>query len=184
MAELFSFLEGLDLKADVQMELSLARGLNYYTGAIIEVLSKDVEIGSVCGGGRYDDLTGIFGLADVSGVGISFGADRIFDVLQQLDLFPDEATTGTRLLFVNFGRAEVEYILSILPGFRNAGIETELYPDPVKLKKQLTYANNKSIPYVAMIGVNEMVSKVITLKNMESGEQAELSIEEAIRQIG
>ena len=184
MDRLLSFLEGLNLKADVQMDLSLARGLNYYTGAIIEVASKDVEIGSVCGGGRYDDLTGIFGLEDVSGVGISFGADRIFDVLLQLDLFPDEATAGTRLLFVNFGRAEVEYILSILPEFRNAGIQAELYPDPVKLTKQLSYANNKSIPYVAMIGVNEMVSKVITLKNMETGDQSVLSIEEAIRQIG
>lgn len=184
MTRLFEYIGGLNLKVDVQLELSLARGLNYYTGAIIEVLSKDVKIGSICGGGRYDDLTGIFGLENVSGVGISFGADRIFDVIQSLDMFPDEVVRSTRLMFVNFGRAEEEFILSILPQFRKAGIETELYPDPVKLKKQMSYANNKSIPYVALIGANEIVNKVVALKNMESGEQTELSIQEAIQQIG
>jgi len=184
MESLFGYLADLDLEADVEVDLSLARGLNYYTGAIIEVLSKEVEIGSICGGGRYDDLTGIFGLEDVSGVGISFGADRIFDVMEQLDRFPDEATTGTRILFVNFGTAEASAILSMLPQFRNAGIQAELYPDPVKLKKQLSYANNRSIPFVGIIGVNEMLNNVITLKDMISGEQKEVTVEEAIREIG
>ena len=158
--------------------------LNYYTATIIEVLSTDVEIGSICGGGRYDDLAGVFGLEDVSGIGISFGADRIFDVLKQLNLFPKEVTTGTRLLFINFGKAEERYILSILPEFRKAGIETEIYPDPAKLKKQMTYANNKSIPFVALVGENELDKRVLTLKNMQNGVQTEMTVKEAIQQIG
>lgn len=184
MARLFNYLDDLSLKADVQMDISLARGLNYYTATIIEVLSTDVEIGSICGGGRYDDLAGVFGLEDVSGIGISFGADRIFDVLKQLNLFPKEVTTGTRLLFINFGKAEERYILSILPEFRKAGIETEIYPDPAKLKKQMTYANNKSIPFVALVGENELDKRVLTLKNMQNGVQTEMTVKEAIQQIG
>ena len=183
MMNLLDYLDSLDLRSDVKLDLSLARGLNYYTGAIIEVLSTDIEIGSICGGGRYDDLAGVFGLENVSGVGVSFGADRIFDVMDQLNLFPDEAITGTRLLFINFGRTEEKYILSILPEFRKAGIETELYPDPVKLKKQMNYANSKAIPFVALLGENEMQRKVLTLKNMQSGEQNELTPEEAIQHI-
>ena len=183
MMNLLDYLDSLDLRSDVKLDLSLARGLNYYTGAIIEVLSTDIEIGSICGGGRYDDLAGVFGLENVSGVGVSFGADRIFDVMDQLNLFPDEAITGTRLLFINFGRTEGKYILSILPEFRKAGIETELYPDPVKLKKQMNYANSKAIPFVALLGENEMQRKVLTLKNMQSGEQNELTPEEAIQHI-
>jgi histidyl-tRNA synthetase len=181
MINLFAYLENQRLKADVILDLTLARGLNYYTGAIIEVLSRDVKIGSVCGGGRYDDLTGIFGLENVSGVGISFGADRIYDVLQQLDLFPREVITGTRILFINFGSTEETYILSILPEFRRAGIETEIYPDPAKLKKQMNYANGKGIPFVALVGENEIEKNVLTLKDMESGQQQELSVKEAIR---
>ncbi|MBW1869975.1 MAG: ATP phosphoribosyltransferase regulatory subunit, partial [Deltaproteobacteria bacterium] len=181
---LFNYLDDLSLKARVQMDLALVRGLDYYTGAIIEFLSTDVEIGSICGGGMYDDLAGIFGLENVSGVGVSFGADRIFDVLEQLNLFPDEVITGPRLLFINFGQAEEKFILSILPEFRRAGIETEIYPDPVKIKKQMTYANNKSVPFVALIGENELKRKVLTLKNMQNGEQRELTVEEAIQQIG
>lgn len=180
---LFGYLDHTQIAAEVQLDLSLARGLNYYTGAIIEVMSKEVEIGSLCGGGRYDDLTGIFGMEDVSGVGISFGADRIFDVLQQLGLFPEEAVRGTKLLFVNFGRAETEFILSVLPGFREAGIESEIYPDPVKLKKQLAYANSNSIPWVALVGANELAGRTVTLKNMDSGQQNELSVADAIAQI-
>jgi histidyl-tRNA synthetase len=184
MTRLFNYLDDVSLKADVKLDISLARGLNYYTGIIIEVLSADAEIGSICGGGRYDDLAGIFGLEHVSGIGISFGADRIFDVLQHLNLFPEEVTTGTRLLFINFGKAEEKFILSVLPEFRKAGIETEIYPDPAKLKKQMTYANNKSIPYVALVGENELDKKVLTLRNMQSGEQAEMTVSEAIRHIG
>ncbi len=184
LKSLLAYLDGTDLKADVHLDFSLARGLDYYTGVIIEVLSRDMEIGSICGGGRYDDLTGIFGLGDVSGVGISFGADRIFDVLEKKDLFPGEIITGTRLLFVNFGRREEEFILSVLPEFRKAGIETELYPDPVKLKKQMAYANNNSIPFVALVGEDELQKQVLTLKDMNSGEQQELSVEETIRRLG
>jgi histidyl-tRNA synthetase len=183
MSRLFAYLGNQGLKADVIFDLTLARGLNYYTGAIIEVLSGDVKIGSVCGGGRYDDLTGVFGLENVSGVGVSFGADRIYDVLQQLDLFPKEVVTGTRILFINFGAAEEKYILSILPEFRRAGIETEIYPDHAKLKKQMSYANGKAIPFVALVGEHEMNRKVITIKEMETGEQQEMTTEEAIRQV-
>jgi histidyl-tRNA synthetase len=183
MITLFEYLKSRDLKASVELDLTLARGLNYYTGAIIEVLSKNVEIGSVCGGGRYDDLTGIFGLDDVSGVGVSFGADRIYDVLHQLDLFPKEVITGTRVLFVNFGTAEEKYILTVLPEFRKAGIETEIYPDQAKLKKQMNYANVKGIPFVALVGENEISKNVLTIKDMGTGGQKELRTEEAIRHV-
>ena len=183
MITLFKYLENQELKADLELDLTLARGLNYYTGAIIEVLSKDVQIGSVCGGGRYDDLTGIFGLEDVSGVGVSFGADRIYDVLHQLELFPKKVITGTRLLFINFGTTEEKYILTILSEFRKAGIETEIYPDQAKLKKQMIYANGKGIPYVALVGENEISNNVLTIKDMETGMQNELTMQEAIRHV-
>ena len=183
MIKLFEYLGSRDLKAGVELDLTLARGLNYYTGAIIEVLSKDVQIGSVCGGGRYDDLTGIFGLEDVSGVGVSFGADRIYDVLHQLELFPKKVITGTRVLFINFGAAEERYILSILPEFRKAGIETEIYPDQAKLKKQMSYANDKGIPYVALVGEHEISKNVLTIKDMETGLQNELTVQDTIRHV-
>ncbi len=183
MIRLFEYLDNRDMKASVELDLTLARGLNYYTGAIIEVLSTDVEIGSVCGGGRYDDLTGIFGLEDVSGVGVSFGADRIYDVLHQLGLFPKKVITGTRILFINFGMAEEKYILSVLPEFRDAGIETEVYPDQAKLKKQMSYANVKGIPFVALVGENEIIKNVLTIKDMETGMQKELITHEAIRHV-
>jgi histidyl-tRNA synthetase len=183
MIRLFEYLQGQELKAIVDLDLTLARGLNYYTGAIIEVLASDVEIGSVCGGGRYDDLTGIFGLEDVSGVGVSFGADRIYDVLHQLDMFPKEVITGTRVLFINFGPAEEKYILTVLPDFRKAGIETEIYPDQAKLKKQMSYANGKGIPFVALVGENEISKNIITIKDMETGMQKELTTQEAIRHV-
>ena len=183
MNRLFEYLDNQDMKASVELDLTLARGLNYYTGAIIEVLSNDVEIGSVCGGGRYDDLTGIFGLEDVSGVGVSFGADRIYDVLHQLGLFPKKVITGTRVLFINFGMAEEKHILSVLPEFREAGIETEIYPDQAKLKKQMSYANAKGIPFVALVGENEIIKNVLTIRDMETGMQKELTTQEAIRHV-
>ena len=183
MLELYGYLEKQDLKARVELDLTLARGLNYYPGAIIEVLSTDVKIGSVCGGGRYDDLTGVFGLEDVSGVGVSFGADRIYDVLQQLDLFPKEVVTGTRVLFINFGQTEEKYILSVLPEFRKAGIETEIYPDQAKLKKQMSYANVKGIPFVALVGEDEIKRDVLTFRDMETGLQQELTVADAVRHV-
>ncbi len=183
MERLFDYLEIREMKSGLELDLTLARGLNYYTGAIIEVLADEVKIGSICGGGRYDDLTGIFGLEDVSGVGVSFGADRIYDVLDQLELFPEEVSTGTRLLFINFGEKEENYILSILPGIRDADIPAEIYPDPAKLKKQMSYANQKGIPYVALVGEREMNNNVISLKDMTSGEQKECSVDEAIQLI-
>jgi histidyl-tRNA synthetase len=183
MVGLFKYLDNLQLNADVELDLMLARGLNYYTGAIIEVLASDVQIGSICGGGRYDDLTGIFGLEDVSGVGVSFGADRIYDVLDKLDLYPDEVITGTRVMFVNFGPDEEQYILSLLPAFRNAGIETEIFPDQSKLKKQMSYANNKGIPFVVLVGAREIAKNVLTIKDMGTGEQKELTPGDAIRYV-
>ena len=183
MHRLFEYIGACNLKAEVELDLTLARGLNYYTGAIIEVLARDIDIGSICGGGRYDDLTGIFGLADISGVGVSFGADRIYDVLGQLDLYPEEVRTGTRLMFVNFGGPEEKYILGILTAFREAGIATEIYPDHAKLKKQMNYAHQKGIPFVALVGEKEMQKKIISLRDMGSGEQKELTIEEAITAI-
>lgn len=156
---------------ELQLDLTLARGLNYYTGAIFEVKALDVEIGSITGGGRYDNLTGIFGLPRLSGVGISFGADRIFDVLTQLDLYPKEAMPTTQLLFINFGEKEVAYSIPIAAEARRNGIRTEIYPDKMKMKKQMGYANDKGITYVAFVGENEMKANQITLKNMLTGEQ-------------
>ena len=159
-----------DLNNAVELDLTLARGLNYYTGSIFEVKALDVEIGSITGGGRYDNLTGIFGMPGLSGVGISFGADRIFDVLNQLDLYPKEAMIRTKVLFVNFGEAEANFCLKVLQQVRAAGISAEIYPDCVKMKKQMAYANAKQIPYVALVGEAEMASDQITLKNMDTGE--------------
>ena len=172
-----------NLKNEIQLDLTLARGLNYYTGAIFEVKALDVQIGSITGGGRYDNLTGIFGMPGLSGVGISFGADRIFDVLNQLDLYPKSAVSTTRLLFVNFGQAEADYCLQALQQVRQAGISAEIYPDSVKMKKQMNYANTKHIPFVALVGENEMAAQKITLKNMETGEQTLVTVSELIQMI-
>ena len=161
----------LGVKSEVELDLTLARGLNYYTGAIFEVKALDVQIGSISGGGRYDNLTGVFGMGGMSGVGISFGADRIYDVLNQLDLYPKEAVNGTQLLFVAFGEKETAYCLPILSQMRDAGIRSELYPDNAKMKKQMGYANDKQIPFVAIVGENEMNEGKLMLKNMTTGEQ-------------
>ncbi len=169
-----------DLKSELELDLTLARGLNYYTGAIIEVKALDVQIGSITGGGRYDNLTGIFGLPNVSGVGISFGADRIFDVLNQLDLYPKDSVQGTKVLFVNFGEAESDYILPIINRFRLEGISSEIYPESTKMKKQMSYADSNNIPYVAIIGEDEKNSNTIMLKNMQTGTQELLSANECI----
>lgn len=176
-------LEKAGLKNEMELDLTLARGLNYYTGAIFEVKALDVEIGSITGGGRYDNLTGIFGLPGVSGVGISFGADRIFDVLNQLDLYPKDATRGTQLLFINFGTEEVSACLPALSRIRAAGICAELYPDAAKMKKQMSYANTKGIPFVALVGETELREEKITLKDMEKGEQQMLSLDELIEKL-
>lgn len=168
------------LKNEIELDLTLARGLNYYTGAIFEVKALDVQIGSITGGGRYDNLTGIFGMPGLSGVGISFGADRIFDVLNQLDLYPKEAVDSTRLLFINFGEKETEYCLPIAAMARNAGISTEIYPDTLKMKKQMAYANAKQIPFVAIIGENEMADGKVMLKDMQTGEQRLITAEALI----
>jgi histidyl-tRNA synthetase len=161
-------------------DISLARGLDYYTGTIIEVVPLDVQIGSICGGGRYDDLTGIFGLNNISGVGISFGADRIYDVMEDLNLFPDESIAGTQLLLINFGDKEEQHCLSLLKQLRDSGIRAELYPDQVKIKKQMTYANRRSIPYVLIAGAEEIHKGEYALKNMKDGIQKTLKISEII----
>ena len=171
---------GLGIQSDVELDLTLARGLNYYTGAIFEVMALDVQIGSISRGGRYDNLTGVFGMEGVSGVGISFGADRIYDVLNQLDLYPKDAVDGTQLLFVNFGEAEAAYVLPVLAKVRAAGIRAEIYPDSAKMKKQMGYANNKAIPFVAIVGENEMNEGKLTLKNMTTGEQSLVTPDELI----
>ncbi|ULB34353.1 MULTISPECIES: histidine--tRNA ligase [Proteiniphilum] len=183
MEFIFNKIRLLELKNEVELDLTLARGLNYYTGSIIEVKALDVEIGSITGGGRYDNLTGIFGLPGVSGVGISFGADRIFDVLTQLNLFPDNSTHITDVLFVNFGEKEHDFILPFIMDLRRAGISCELYPEATKIKKQMSYAHNNRIPFVAIVGENEMKEGKITLKNMESGKQELVTPEEFIKLI-
>ena len=177
-------LASLGLKNEVELDLTLARGLNYYTGAIFEVKALDVQIGSITGGGRYDNLTGIFGMPGISGVGISFGADRIFDVLNQLDLYPKEAVTGTRVLFVNFGAAEMAYCLPVLARLRAAGVSAEIYPDSSKMKKQMAYANAKTVPFVAIVGENEMAEGKVMLKNMATGEQSLLTVDELVEALG
>ena len=171
------------LKNEIQLDLTLARGLNYYTGAIFEVKALDVQIGSITGGGRYDNLTGIFGMPGLSGVGISCGADRIYDVLNQLELEPTAAMTGTERLFINFGEKETAYCMPIARAAREAGIRTEVYPDSVKMKKQMAYANAKQIPFVALAGENEIAEHKLTLKNMITGEQKLVSEEELIAAI-
>ena len=173
----------LGVKSEVELDLTLARGLNYYTGAIFEVKALDVQIGSISGGGRYDNLTGVFGMSGMSGVGISFGADRIYDVLNQLDLYPKEAVNATQLLFVNFGEKEAAYCLPVLSAARDAGIRAEIYPDCAKMKKQMSYANDKNIPFVAIVGENEMNEGKLTLKNMTTGEQSLVTPEELLAAI-
>lgn len=170
----------LNLRAAIEMDMTLARGLNYYTGAIIEVKAMDVEIGSITGGGRYDDLTGLFGLKGVSGVGISFGADRIFDVMNHLNIYPGNVSATTRLMFVNFGQEEASHCLELATFFRQNGVSTELFPDADKIKKQLAYAGKKEIEYVALVGDNEIANNKITLKKLATGEQFFITLEEAV----
>ena len=180
---ILDILKTTGLKNEIQLDLTLARGLNYYTGAIFEVKALDASIGSITGGGRYDNLTGIFGLPGLSGVGISFGADRIYDVLNMLDLYPQESADATQLLFINFGEKETAYCLPIVAKMREAGIRAEMYPDNVKMKKQMSYANAKQIPFVALAGDMEIESGKVTLKNMRTGEQKMVLAEEVISMI-
>jgi histidyl-tRNA synthetase len=178
LKEMLGLTEVLKNTNEVQLDITLARGLNYYTGAIFEVKARDIEIGSICGGGRYDNLTGIFGLDNVSGVGISFGADRIYDVMQQLDNFPPAVVTGTKVLFVNFGAEELKKCLTLANELRISGISTEVYPESAKLKKQFAYADSRKIPYVAIIGETELKENKVTLKNMINGQQNLISIDD------
>lgn len=180
---LFGYINSLQLKTNVELDLTLARGLNYYTGAIIEVKATDMEMGSICGGGRYDNLTDIFGLPGVSGVGISLGAERIYDVLEHLNLYPQELVESTRVLFVNFGEREEAYCLSLLARLRKAGINSEIYPESAKMKKQMNYANKKSVPFVVLAGESEMKTGKYTLKNMVSGEQHVLTVDELVNML-
>ena len=184
LENLFGHLEtALPGNKNIRFDVSLARGLNYYTGCIFEVVSNDVNIGSICGGGRYDDLTGIFGMKDVSGVGVSFGADRIFDVLTQSGKFPENLGNTVKVMLVNFGSTEEKFCLPLLAEIRKAGISAEIYPDAAKMKKQLDYANNKKIPFVLMIGSKEMETGEFQLKNMESGEQSTLTFDALIQNL-
>jgi histidyl-tRNA synthetase len=171
MEYILSCMRPTHMKSEIDVDISLARGLHYYTGTIIEVKAADVEIGSICGGGRYDDLTGIFGLKNISGVGISFGADRIYDVMAQLNLFPDDTAVSSSILFANFGEKESLYCFGLLTKLHEEGISAELYPDAVKLNKQLSYANARHIPYVVLAGENEIKDGVLTVKDMVTGEQ-------------
>ncbi|MBQ2024079.1 MAG: histidine--tRNA ligase [Alistipes sp.] len=180
MQKVFDYIATAGFKLNVELDLSLARGLNYYTGAIFEVKANDFAIGSICGGGRYDNLTGIFGMPDVSGVGISFGADRIYDVMVGLDLFPAEIGCSTKVLFVNLGEAEAMASLVAVNKLRDAGVSAELYPDSAKMKKQMESANRRGIPYVAIIGSNELEQGVVTLKNMVTGEQQTVSTDSLV----
>jgi histidyl-tRNA synthetase len=183
LEELFGLIDASGVRQEVEIDLSLARGLNYYTGAIFEVKAKDFAIGSICGGGRYDDLTGIFGLPNMSGVGISFGADRIYDVLLGLDKFPKEAVSGTKVLFTNMGTTELRYTIPIAKELRLAGIPVEIYPDNVKLKKQFDYADKKGIKFLAIVGENEVNKGVVMLKNLATGEQVEVTPSEIAEKI-
>lgn len=171
LEELFGLIDAAGISQEVEIDLSLARGLNYYTGAIFEVKAKDFEIGSICGGGRYDNLTGIFGLPDMSGVGISFGADRIYDVLKGLDKFPEDVTSATKILFANMGAAEVKYLLPVVRSLRESGVSCEIFAEPAKLKKQFDYADRKSVPFISITGGDEMAREVVNLKNLSSGAQ-------------
>ena len=176
-------LQTANLNNEIQLDLTLARGLNYYTGAIFEVKALDTPMGSITGGGRYDNLTGIFGMPGLSGVGFSFGADRIFDVLNTLDLFPKEAVHTTQVLFINFGEKETAYCIPLVAQLRKAGVRTEIYPDAAKMKKQMSYANAKEIPFVVLVGENEMNTGKLTLKNMTTGEQTQVNIDELIEKV-
>jgi len=178
LVELFTLIESAGVLCEVELDLSLARGLNYYTGAIFEVKSKEAAMGSICGGGRYDDLTGIFGLKGVSGVGISFGADRIYDVISTLNRFPNDAVEGAKVLFTNMGERELLYIIPIVKKLREEGISAEIYTDQVKLKKQFDYATKKGIPYLAIVGEDEVTNSKISLKNLATGEQKVIDKEE------
>ena len=180
MSYIFDTISRLEMKANVEIDVSLARGLNYYTGTILEVKARDVEIGSISGGGRYDNLTGVFGMEGVSGVGISFGADRIYDVLNALNLYPEGTSTGAKVIFLNFGTTECSQCLKYVTALRKAGIAAEIYPEPVKMKKQMAYADALHIPYVALVGGNEIENHCISLKDMVGGEQTSLSIEQLI----
>jgi histidyl-tRNA synthetase len=177
---IFSLCECMKVQTQIELDLTLARGLNYYTGAIFEVKAIDVQIGSITGGGRYDNLTGVFGMEGVSGVGISFGADRIYDVLNQLNLYPETSVEQTKILFVSFGETELLYCLPWLSTLRRNGINAEIYPEPVKMKKQMSYADNKRIPFVAIVGETEMNENKVMLKDMKTGGQSLLSIEEIL----
>jgi histidyl-tRNA synthetase len=180
LQRVFQLIESAGIQTNIELDLTLARGLNYYTGAILEVKSMEVAIGSICGGGRYDDLTGIFGLPGMSGVGISFGADRIYDVLNQLNRFPQDQLSSTQVLFLNFGEKDEAYILKVLTEVRRAGISAEYYPDAAKLKKQMTYADKKEIPFVVFIGDDEIIGQKVSLKNMQTGDQEQISLSEMI----
>lgn len=180
---IFGFCEMMKVQTQIELDLTLARGLNYYTGAIFEVKALDVEMGSITGGGRYDNLTGVFGMEGVSGVGISFGADRIYDVLNQLNLYPETSVEQTQILFVSFGEKELMYSLPWLGALRAKGINAEIYPEPAKMKKQMSYADNKKIPFVAIVGETEMNDGKVMLKNMKTGEQGLVSLEEVIEKI-
>ena len=179
----FGYLQALPVGIEIKLDLTLARGLSYYTGAIFEVKALDAEIGSITGGGRYDDLTGIFGLKNVSGVGISFGADRIFDVMNQLDLFPPDTAATTQILFANFGEQEERYCLPVLQKLRQEGVNAEIYPEAAKMKKQMAYADKKNIPFVALAGENEIQNGIFSLKNMRTGEQVNVRPEEMVSRI-
>ena len=178
MRELFSYVESGILSGMVELDITLARGLNYYTGTIMEVKSADVSIGSICGGGRYDNLTGVFGMDGISGVGISFGADRIYDVMKQSDLFTGIISASSQVLVINFGQSSVEYAFKILELLRNLGVKTEFYPDPVKIKKQMTYADNRKIPFIIIPGEDELKAGEVTVKNMASGKQKKIPFRE------
>ena len=181
--QLFNYLEADPIVANIAFDITLARGLNYYTGTIFEVVSSEVPMGSICGGGRYDDLTGIFGLEGVSGVGVSFGADRIYDVIEQLDKFPQQEEMDTKVLFVNFGDREAQHIFQILGKLRQNGIPSELYPDSAKMKKQMGYANSRKIPFVALVGEQEVQDGMVTLKEMETGKQEKLTPDQLVHRL-
>ena len=180
---ILNMLKSAGLNNEIQLDLTLARGLNYYTGAIFEVKALDTPMGSITGGGRYDNLTGIFGMPGLSGVGFSFGADRIYDVLNALDLYPKETIHATQVLFINFGEKETAFCIPLIAQLRKAGIRTEIYPDAVKMKKQMSYANAKQIPFVVLVGENEMNTGKVTLKNMSTGEQMQVGVDEIIEQV-
>ena len=180
MRTLFGYITAVKPGCEVELDLTLARGLNYYTGAIFEVKAKNVSIGSICGGGRYDNLTGIFGLPGVSGVGISFGADRIYDVLTELNLFPENLEQQATLLFINFGEKELARCIALAAQLRKAGVAVEIYPDAAKMKKQMSYADAKKIPFVAFVGESEIANNTVTIKDMATGEQKTVAAEELV----